>query len=170
MDYKILRSDQTKLDKLALEEYGQELGLSYDLQFVFKTKEQANELLEIQYLCNGLYRNWYKEAIEIKIHDKKREHKKVSDAIEILKNHLWKYHLEDGLDIISKLNEIQPKINKLVDEKVKHKTEPQRLLNEIQNEITERLENSKFSKSHISQKIIPEFTAIIKGKDITLIQ
>lgn len=164
MKDKILRADQTKINNLELEEYGRELGLSYNLQFVFKTKKQANELLEIQYLCEGLYQTMHNEATDIKIHDRSREYKKVTDAIETLKNHLWKYHLADGIEIISKLNEIQPNIDSLKDDKDKYQTEPQRLLDEMQNAIFERLKKVNFSKSHINQNIMPEFTAIIKGK------
>lgn len=165
MDYKIPRSDKNKLDKLELEKYGNQLSLSYNLTFVFSTEEQAVELYEIQDLCTTLYRNMYSEATEITIHDKKREHTKISKAIETLKNHLWKYHLTDGIELIGKLNEIQPKIDQLISStNSKYTTEPSRLLDDIQVEITERLKNVNFSTSNINENIMPEFTAMIKDK------
>ena len=141
------------------EKYCFKLGLDNRFVHVPRTKLQADTLHSIQSDCELLHRDTYYLAKKYDSSDPYREQSKAQKAIDVLKEHLYKYHLPGELDMIAELSQLQNRLD--IDSRV---LKPKPTLDGIMSDIIEQLEDVGFKKTNIKENLLPVFAAMIKGE------
>ena len=141
------------------EKYCSKLGLDNRLVHVPRTKIQADTLHRMQSDCELIHKDTYYLAKKYDTSDPCKEQAKAQKAIDVLKEHLSRYHLPGELDMIADLNQLQKRLD--IDSRV---LKPKPTLDGIISDITEQLKDAGFKKTNIKENLLPVFNAIIKGE------
>ncbi len=135
------------------------LGLDNRFRHIPKTQIQADTLHSIQSDCELIHKDTYYLAKKYDTSDPYREASKAQKAIDVLKEHLYKYHFPCELDMIVELNQLQNRLD--IDSRV---LKPKPTLDGIMSDIIEQLKDVGFKKTNIKENLLPVFAAMIKGE------